>query len=230
MTRAAVAVLVTLAVIVLAGLVYEATLPSVGNAQVRVAAVVREHHGELGALPVPVRLAAAVVAVEDKHFYSNVAVNVPYGVARAALGALRGGGDAGGSTIAQQLAKLLYGTNSGFGASLREMGLGVKISVSYPPAQVLNMYLNAAYYGNGYWGYVAAARGYFGVDPSRLNWAEAALLAGLPQAPSAYDPLRHFGLAKQRQRHVLGRLVASGDLTAAQAAAAYSARLPLRNG
>lgn len=91
------------------------------------------------------------------------------------------------------------------------------------------MYLSADYYGNGYWGEVAAARGYFGLRPARLSWAQASMLAGLVQAPSAYDPVRHFALAKQRQRHVLDRLVATRYLTAAQAAAAHRAPLQLRN-
>ena len=222
------ALLVLLVVGLAAGVGYELALPSVASAQAKVAAIVQAHHGQIGALPVPAKLGAAAVAVEDDRFYANVAVNVLYGIGRAALATLRGSGDAGGSTIAQQLAKQLYGKGSGLGASLEELALGVKLSVSYPRAQVLNMYLNAAYYGNGFWGEVAAARGYFGVDPARLNWAEASMLAGLVQAPSAYDPLRHFALAKQRQRHVLDRLVATHYLTTAQASAAY--RAPLRVG
>ena len=76
------------------------------------------------------------------------------------------------------------------------------------------MYLNVVYYGHGYWGDVAAARGYFGKTPYTLDWAQASLLAGLPQAPSAYDPLEHLELSKERQRHVLDRLVVNDYLTA----------------
>jgi membrane peptidoglycan carboxypeptidase len=230
--RIAVALIVLLMLLVvalLAGLVYELSLPSVAHAQARVAAIAQTHHGEIGGLPVPARLATAAVAVEDDRFYSNVAVNLLYGLGRAAVATLRGKGDAGGSTIAQQLAKQLYATGSGAGASIEELALGLKLSVSYSRAQILSMYLNADYYGNGYWGDVAAARGYFGLSPARLSWAQASMLAGLVQAPSAYDPVRHFALAKQRQRHVLDRLVATHYLTTAQAAAAYRAPLPLRN-
>jgi membrane peptidoglycan carboxypeptidase len=230
--RVVVALLAALCVVLVMGLAgglgYELALPSVASAQAKVAAMVQTHYGQISALPVPAKLGAAVAAVEDDRFYSNVAVNVLYGIGRAALGTMRGSGDAGGSTIAQQLAKQLYGKGGGLGASVEELALGVKLSVSYPRAQVLNMYLNAAYYGNGYWGEVAAARGYFGVDPARLSWAEASMLAGLVQAPSAYDPLRHFALAKQRQRHVLDRLVATHYLTAPQASAAYRAPLDVR--
>lgn len=211
-----------------AGLAYMLSLPSVGDAQARVTSIARGHHGTLGTLPLPSRLAAAAVSVEDEHFYSSVVVNVFAGIGRAALATLHGSGDPGGSTIGQQLAKELYGDGSGLGAKLQEMGLGVKLSMSYTRAQVLEMYLNAGYYGNGYWGDVAAARGYFGVSPRRLDWAEAAMLAGLLQAPSAYDPLHHYALGKERQRHVLDQLVANGHLTAKQAQAAYAERLPLR--
>ena len=220
---------VTLAVVVaLAGIGYELALPSVANAPARVAAIVRAHNGVIGPLPVPARLGDAVVAAEDEHFYSNVFLNVFDGAARAALASLHTSGDPGGSTIAQQLAKQLYATSSGFGATLEQIGLGVKLALSHSKPEFLNMYLNAVYYGNGYWGDVAAARGYFGVNPDELTWAEAALLAGLPQAPSAYDPIVHLALAKLRQRHVLDQLVANHYLTRAQADAAYTAALPLR--
>ena len=224
--RIILAVIGLFAALVLAGLGYELSLPSVANAPALVAAIVRVHKGEVGRLPVPVKLGEAVVAVEDEHFYGNVLLNVLDGAARAGLTALHTSGDPGGSTIAQQLAKQLYAVGSGFGTTLEEVGLGLKLSVSYSRPTVLEMYLNAVYYGNGYWGYVKAARGYFGVGPNQLNWAEAAMLAGLPQAPSSYDPLLHLALAKQRQGQVLDQLVANHILTVAQADAAYQAPLP----
>jgi len=221
-------VLALLLAFLLAAAVYVAMLPSVGDAQAKTAAIVRAHHGRFSSLPVPAKLAAAVVSVEDEHFYSNVAVNVLAGAGRAALATLHGNGDPGGSTIAQQLAKLLYGKGSGLGAKLQEVGLGVKLTMRYSRAQVLAMYLNANYYGNGYWGYADAAHGYFGVDPGHLDWAEAGMLAGLLQAPSAYDPLHHYVVGKERQLHVLDQLMANGHLSAAGARRAYAERLPLR--
>jgi membrane peptidoglycan carboxypeptidase len=179
-------------------------------------------------MPPPSRLGDAVVAVEDEHFYSNFVINLVDGAGRAALATLQTGQDPGGSTIAQQLAKQLYGRGSGLGATLREIGLGVKLSLEYSKARILQMYLSAVYYGHGYWGDVTAARGYFGKTPDALDWGQAAMLAGLPQAPSAYDPLEHVALARQRQRHVLDRLVANRYLTPAQADAAYNERLQLR--
>jgi penicillin-binding protein 1A len=189
--------------------------------------IVRTHGGELGKLPLPVKLGRAVVAVEDEHFYSNALVNIFDGVARAGLAALHTSGDPGGSTIAQQLAKQLYPAGSGLSGTLDQVGMGLKLSLSYSKPQILEMYLNAIYYGNGYWGYMAAARGYFGVSPSELTWSQAAMLAGLPQAPSAYDPVTHLALARQRQRQVLNQLVANHILTAAQSVAAYQAPLHL---
>ncbi len=217
-----------LAAVFLAGLGYELSLPSVADAPARVAVIVRTHGGKAGKLPLPVKLAEAVVAVEDEHFYSNALVNVFDGAARAGLAALHTSGDPGGSTIAQQLAKQLYPAGSGLGGTLEQVGLGLKLSLSYSKPQILEMYLNAIYYGHGYWGYVTAARGYFGVNPSELTWSQAAMLAGLPQAPSAYDPVLHFALAKQRQRQVLDQLVVNHILTAAQSDAAYQAPLHLR--
>lgn len=212
-----------------AGTAYELSLPGVSDAPVLVAAIVRAHHGQLGRLPLPAKLAVAIVAVEDSNFYQNVFANVAYGAGRAAVASVRGGGDPGGSTIEQQLAKQLYtSSRDGTGATLEQIGLGIKLALTYSKAEVLNMYLNSIYFGNGYWGYVAAARGYFGVAPSALTWAEATLLAGLPQAPSAYDPLYHLHLAKQRQREVLNQLVETHKLTVAQAATVYGAPLPLR--
>ncbi len=206
--------------------IYVTTLPGVGDAEARVDRVLAMHHGIDLSPPPPRKLGDAVVAVEDEHFYSNFIINILEGASRAALAALQTSQDPGGSTLAQQLAKQLYGHNG----TLREIGLAVKLYISYSKAQILSMYLDAVYYGNGFWGAARAARGYFGVSPYALTWAEAALLAGLPAAPSAYDPLRDFGLARERQRHVLNQLVANRYLTTAQANTAFDQRLPLRKG
>jgi membrane peptidoglycan carboxypeptidase len=112
--------------------------------------------------------------------------------------------------------------------TLEEIGLGVKLSLAYSPEEVLGICLNSIYHGNGYWGDVAAARGYFGVSPRRLSWGEAAMLAGLPQSPSAYDPEAHLGLARARQHHVLDQLVANGHMTSAVADHVFAEELPLR--
>lgn len=217
-----------LAVALVAGTAYLLMLPGVGDAHARVDSILDAHGVTGDRLTAPRRVAAAAVSAEDEHFYGNVAVNVASGAGRAALAMLRSGQDTGGSTIDQQLAKEIYGQGTGPSASLRDLGLGVKLALHYSPRQIMAMYLNASYYGNGYWGVAAAARGYFGVSASRLTWPEAALLAGLLQAPSAYDPLHHLRAAEHRERHVLRQLAVNHYLTAAQARAAMAARLPLR--
>lgn len=229
--RRVLAALATVAALVLlvalAGTIYLLSLPTVRDAPARVAAILRAHGGaSVGAIP-PYRLGQAVVDVEDENFYANVFYNVFAGAARAALATLHTSGDPGGSTIDQQLAKQLYPESGGLGGVLHEIGIGVKLDLSFSKPRILAMYLDAVYFGNGYWGAEAAARGYFGVSADQLSWAEAAMLAGLPQAPSAYDPVHHLALAKQRQRHVLHQLVVNHVLTAAQAAAAYAEPLPL---
>jgi membrane peptidoglycan carboxypeptidase len=226
--RAALAVVAVVAVLFAAGIAYLAILPSVGDAPTRVGQILTEHHGTAGGPLPPAKLGDAVVAVEDEHFYSNFVINVLDGAGRAAIAALHTDQDPGGSTIEQQLAKQLYGDGTELFATLQQIGLGVKLALDYPKPEILAMYLNAVYYGHGYWGEVAAARGYFGTHPDDLDWGQAALLAGLPEAPSAYDPLEHLRLAKLRQRHVLDQLVVDHFLTAAQANAAYAESLGLR--
>ncbi|MCZ2818621.1 biosynthetic peptidoglycan transglycosylase [Modestobacter sp. VKM Ac-2984] len=166
--------------------------------------------------PLPGRLSAAVLATEDSHFHGHPGVD-PRGVVRAARGALTGV-DLGGSTLHQQLAKNLYenGAN-GFTDRVSAVVLALKLDRAWSEEEVLRMYLDDAYFGHGFTGATAAAQGYFGVPPGELDWAQAALLAGLLQAPSAYDPVQHPDRAAARQEHVLDRLVDVGALTRAQA-------------
>lgn len=223
MARRATLVAVGLIVIVaVAGPVYLWSLPGVGDASRRAARVMAAHD-EHARAAAPGRLVAAVVSVEDEHFNDNVVVNVLSGIGRAGLAAITGGGDPGGSTIEQQLARRLYPG----GSTLHDIGLGIKLAVSYGKPQIMRMYLNVSYYGHGLWGVAQAAEGYFGVAPARLTWPEAAMLGGLLQAPSAYDPLEHPALARTREGHVLAQLVVNHYLTPRQAAAALAAPLPL---
>ena len=214
-------------VVLVGGTVYVLTLPGVGDARARSERLMAIHHQPAG-MPVPSRLASAVIATEDEHFADNVVFNVATGVGRAGVDVLNGGSNPGGATIDQQLAKQLYGDGGGVSGILRQIGLGIKLGLHWSHRQVLAMYLNVSYYGHGFWGVRQAAAGYFGVAPARLTWSEAAMLAGLLQAPSAYDPLRHLELAKERQQHVLAQLVANGKLSAQQATSAYRTALPLR--
>src|ERR1017187_9112474 len=112
----------------------------------------------------------------------------------------------------------------------RDVGLAVKLYLSYSHPQILQMYADVAYFGHGYYGLSAASCGYFGTPSAGLSWPEAAMLAGLVQGPSTDDPILHFARARAREQHVLGRLVATGTLTQAQADTAYSQQLHLVGG
>ena len=173
--------------------------------------------------PVPARFAAALVATEDHRFYSDPGVD-PFAVGRVALGYLSGhGSQQGGATITQQLAKMLYTPGqSGPAGEAEQVVMAVKLNFSYSKAQILQMYADVAYFGQDYYSLGAASCGYFGVTPARLTWPQAATLAGLVQAPSAYDPVTHPALAREREAHVLSRLAATGTLSQAQASAALA--------
>lgn len=173
--------------------------------------------------PVPARFAAALVATEDHRFYSDPGVD-PVAVGRVALGYLSGhGSQQGGATITQQLAKMLYTPGrSGLAGEVEQVVMAVKLNFAYSKAQILQMYADVAYFGQDYYSLGAASCGYFGVTPAGLTWPQAATLAGLVQAPSAYDPVTHPALAREREAHVLSRLVATGTLSQAQASAALA--------
>ena len=225
--RVALAVAAALLAVSLIGSIYLLTLPAVGDAGARARKIMISHHESPTVTPTPTRLVDAVISTEDEHFNDNVVLNVLSGVGRAAVAIAESNPDPGGSTIDQQLAKALYGDTSGVLGTVRQIGLGIKLGFTYSGHQILAMYLNVNYYGQGYWGVTQAAAGYFHTSPSQLTWAEAAMLGGLLEAPSAYDPVTHFSLAKQRQQHVLNQLVTNGYLTRTQANAAYAAPLPL---
>lgn len=229
LAHALVALVVLAALLTIAAGAYLLSLPSVTNAPVLVRRIDATHSAPTQPVPPPARLAAAVVATEDENFYSNVVIDVFDGAGRAALATIRSSGDPGGSTIIQQLAKLVYHPGHGVGGVLEEIGLGVKLALSFAKPHLLSMYLSAAYFGNGYWGDVAAAKGYFGLAPGQLDWSQAAMLAGLLQAPSAYDPVQHPRAAHARLSEVMDRLVDTRVLSKAQEKADLAAGLGLVN-
>jgi 1A family penicillin-binding protein len=170
----------------------------------------------------PAHLLQAVVAVEDANFYEHPGVDV-VGVTRAAVQALRAGQlVSGGSTITQQLARELLLSqiereSRSFARKAREMFLALRLTQSYSKATVLEMYLNEIYFGQLAYGVEAAAQTYFGKPARELDLAESALLAGIVQAPSAYDPLVNLDAALARQQVVLGLMVKQGKLTQTEA-------------
>jgi penicillin-binding protein 1A len=132
-------------------------------------------------------------------------------------------GELQGATLEAQLAKLLYlHDESGFWRELKSGVLAYKLDDTYSKQQILSMYLDAAYFGHGAYGVVKASQVYFGVAPDRLSWGQATLLAGLVNAPSAYDPTAHLHLARSRQRHVIDRLVATHVFTKTQGDAVFA--------
>jgi membrane peptidoglycan carboxypeptidase len=193
-----------------------ALTPSVDDAERRVAAALAAHSAPALSGPVPAKVAEALIATENSRFYSSPGVD-PVAVLRAPVGLLSGQ-DPGGATLEQQLAKNLYEQgNRSLTAQAAEAVLALKLDRTWSKQQILRMYLDDGYYGHGFYGLTEAAHGYFGVRPADLTWAQASVLAGLFQAPSAYDPFTHPSAARARQAHVLDRLVAVGALTRAQA-------------
>jgi membrane peptidoglycan carboxypeptidase len=197
--------------------------PSVGNAQTLAREQTTSHGVAYPGPAVPARFADALVATEDHRFYHDPGID-PIAVVRVAWGYLRGdGSQQGGATITQQLAKMLYTPDqSSFKAEAEQVALAVKLNFTYSKAQILQMYADVAYYGQNYYSLGAASCGYFGVPPADLSWPQAALMAGIVQDPSGYDPVTNPTEAHAREAHVLGRLVATGALSQAQANAALA--------
>jgi membrane peptidoglycan carboxypeptidase len=227
-------ILIAVLALALAGTLAFVTLllatPSVSNAPALAHAIEQAHHAVYPGPPVPARFAAALVSTEDHRFYAEPGID-PFAVARVIRGRLTGEPDQGGATLYQQLAKMLYTPgHSGVWVEVEQIMLGIKLDLSYPKAEILQMYADVAYFGHGYYGLAAASCGYFGVTAAGLSWPQAALLAGLVQAPSADNPIAHFGVARAREAHVLGRLAATGKLTSAQASWAYRQPLQLVRG
>ncbi len=191
--------------------------PSVGNARQLAMRLDRAHHAVYPGPPVPARFAASLEATEDHRFNSEPGLD-PIALGRFVLGEVSGKGDQGGATLYAQLAKLLYTPDdSSIKAQAEEAALAVKLRYSYGPAEVLRLYAGVVYFGHSYYGLEAASCGYYGVQPDRMSWPQAALLAGLVYGPTVDDPIDFPAKALAREQHVLGRLVAVGTLTQAQA-------------
>jgi membrane peptidoglycan carboxypeptidase len=168
----------------------------------------------LSKVPEPVRW--AVLAAEDRNFYSEPGVSIK-GTLRAALNDLHGGDTQGGSGITQQYVKNAYLNSSRtLTRKLRELAIAVKLSRQYSKDQILEWYLNTVYFGRGTYGIEAASEAYFGVGASLLNVAQGALLAGLLRAPSYYDPGQNPGPSRDRWQYVIDGLVSTGHLSAEQ--------------
>ena len=220
---------VVLVVAAAVGLLFALT-PSAGQATALTRAQAQDRHIAYPGPAVPPYFAQALIATEDHRFSTDPGVD-PVALGRVAINWILGRQDQGGSTIDQQLAKNLYtGGHSGFAEDLEQLAMAVKLNQAYSRAEILRMYAEVAYFGHGYYGLAAASCGYFGVTPAGLSWPQAAMLAGVVQAPSADNPIAHLAVARAREAHVLGRLATTGKLTQAQASRAYRQPLHLIGG
>ena len=168
-------------------------------------------------------LPEAVVSIEDRNFYNEPGVD-PGGVARAAMIDWRAHQNVqGASTITQQLVKLrLVGNEQSLDRKFREALLAFEIERRYTKNEILEMYLNSAFFGNSAWGSAAAAHIYYRKATKDLDLAQASMLAGLIRGPSVYNPLLDWKSAKVRQNQVLQAMVRDHKITAADAAQAFS--------
>src|SRR6266498_512165 len=167
---------------------------------------------------IPKALQDAVIATEDARFYSHHGVD-PTGIARAIYQNWRRRRIVeGGSTITQQLAKVLFLTpDKSLERKLKEAVLALLLERRYSKDRILELYLNQIYFGHGAFGVEAAARTFFGKSVGELTLSESALLAGLPKAPSTYSPFDHSEASLRRRSVVLARMVDTGMLKPAQA-------------
>ena len=162
----------------------------------------------------PKVLKDAVIAAEDKRFYEHWGVDV-LGVARALIGnVVAGGVQSGASTITQQVAKNFYLSNERtFSRKFNEALLAYKIEQSMSKDQILELYFNQIYLGQRAYGFAAAAQIYYNKNVKDLTLGEASMLAGLPKAPSAYNPIVNPERAKLRQEYILNNMVEEKMIT-----------------
>ncbi|HWI86311.1 MAG TPA: PBP1A family penicillin-binding protein [Sphingomonas sp.] len=177
----------------------------------------------------PAYVSEAFLAIEDRRFYRHIGVD-PRGITRAAWHDLRAGRmEEGGSTITQQLAKLVYLNSDRTAArKLREALIAMWLEAWLTKDQILSRYLSDAYFGDNVYGLRAAARHYFSKRPEALSVGESALLAGLMKAPSRLAPSSNLAGARQRAALVLAAMVDAGFITRQQAERASPASLRLR--
>ena len=178
---------------------------------------------------VPLVLRQAILAAEDERFYRHGGVDT-LGVARAALAnVLSRGAKEGASTITMQVARNFFlSSEKTLRRKLNEALLAFKIEHALSKDEIFELYLNQIYLGQRAYGFAAAAQTYFGKSIDKIDLAEAAMLAGLPKAPSAYNPVVNPSRAQSRQQYVLRRMQELGFATAAEAAAAKARRLQVR--
>lgn len=156
----------------------------------------------------------AVIAVEDKRFYTHKGIDA-ISLGRAIVNDIKAMSFVeGGSTITQQLAKNIYFTQKKqITRKVAEAFMTIEIEKNYDKVEILELYLNTSYFGDGCYTVKEASNHYFDKEPSEMTDYEATLLAGVPNAPSVYAPTKNLELAHKRQKQVLNKMVENGSLT-----------------
>ncbi|MBI5884042.1 MAG: transglycosylase domain-containing protein [Elusimicrobia bacterium] len=177
---------------------------------------------------IPVDLQNAVLAIEDDRFFKHWGVS-PRGILRSAAANFLAGRIAqGGSTITQQLSKQIFLTRERtIARKIREILLAVQIEREFSKQEILQLYLNQVYFGEGAYGVQSAARNYFGKEVSELKLAECALLAGVIRAPRGYSPFSHQDRARRRRATVLERMQSEGFINEKEKKEALATDVPL---
>lgn len=162
---------------------------------------------------IPKIYTVAVISVEDHRFEKHHGIDV-IAIARAAFNDIRTMSFVeGGSTITQQLAKNMYFTQEKkITRKIAEVFISYEIEKNYSKDEILELYVNTIYYGNNYYNIKSASLGYFDKLPKDLNSSECTMLAGIPNAPSLYNPKASSKLAKQRQKQVIQKMIKYGNL------------------
>ncbi len=156
----------------------------------------------------------AVISVEDHRFYEHPGIDI-IAIGRAIINDIKAMNFVeGGSTITQQIAKNEYFTQEKkFTRKVAEVFVAFELEKQYTKNEILELYINTIYFGNGYYNIKDAAKGYFGKSITNLSDSECIMLAGIPNAPSVYAPTQNPELAKQRQKQVAEKMVKYGYLT-----------------
>jgi len=172
---------------------------------------------------IPDQLSEALIAIEDERFYQHRGIDTQ-GLVRAVLTDLyRHRALQGGSTLSQQLVKVVYMNNDDDGwRKPEDLLLALKVEAQFDKHTILENYFNAVYYGHGAYGVGQASETYFHRPPAQLDLARASMLAGLPQSPSFYDLYRNPCSARARQFNVLAQMAHDGYISQKAAAAAYA--------
>lgn len=161
----------------------------------------------------------AIIAVEDHRYYDHGAIDI-IGLGRALFTNIKNGEmQEGGSTITQQVAKNLYfiEEDNVFRRKIAEMFMAIDIENNYDKEDILELYINTIYFGDGYYGIKEACAGYLDKEPKDMTLAESTMMAGVPNAPSVYAPTANKELCKQRQNKVISSMVEYGYISQEEA-------------